>query len=470
MSKIILFELNEVPLKIFHYYIKLRPNSWLAKNFGKFKKYETVTENQGHLSPWNTWPTLHRGVSNDKHYISEFNQNLKDVDQEFAPIWSILAENNIKIGVFGSLHTSGSMPKYMENYAFFVPDVFAPNPECFPNNVEIFQKINLNLSRESMRNVDSSIPLNDILNILFNINNLGITAKTIFSTGKQLVSEQINAWKVVRRRTYQTVLSFDVFFKLLKKNKPSFTTFFTNHVASSMHRYWPASFPDEYERLEYDSKWIHTYSNEILFTMDHTDKMLAKLSSFIDRNDDYKFIITSSMGQEAVECKRIETQLYLNKPNNFFRLLGVKHSDCTVLPAMLPRVNVRVNENCADLFENNLKLITINGTPLSYRKVKGDCLFSIDFGHENLKEISVIFKDSSYSLEESGLENIVIQDKSSSSAYHIPEGHLFSYHPSNPESDFIHKQLPTCDIVPILLHSFGIKPKSYMNKVTLQNL
>jgi hypothetical protein len=36
----------------------------------------------------------------------------------------------------------------------------------------------------------------------------------------------------------------------LERVQPWFTTFFTNHVASSMGRVWAASFPEE---------WIRTY-------------------------------------------------------------------------------------------------------------------------------------------------------------------------------------------------------------------
>ena len=144
MNKIILFELNEVPRRIIDYYRSVRPESWIANNFDKFKKYETFSENQGHLSPWNTWPTVHRGVSNDKHYISDFNQDLSEVDEEFPPIWNLLSKRGIKVGVFGSLH-SYPLPADMTNYGFYVPDVFAAGSECFPENVELFQEINLEL-------------------------------------------------------------------------------------------------------------------------------------------------------------------------------------------------------------------------------------------------------------------------------------------------------------------------------------
>jgi len=469
MNKIIFFELNEVPIKVFEYYMKMRPNSWLATNFSKLKKYETISENKGHLSPWNTWPTLHRGVPSDKHFVSEFNQNLAEVDQEFPPVWDILSSNGIKTGVFGSLH-SQAVPNDTENYKFFVPDVFAPNYECFPDDIELFQKINLNLSRKSGRNVDSSLPFREILQGLLKIRTFGFKFETLSSVTKQLVEERINPWKSVRRRTYQTVLSFDVFYKLLNDKKPDFVTFFTNHVASSMHRYWAALFPDEYEKLDYDSEWINTYSNEILFTMDHTDRMLKKLSNFIDKNEDYKLIITSSMGQEAIECEPTETQIVISDNHKFMNMLGInKASDYKVLPAMIPQFNFTIEEDFLKIFEDNLKKLNINGEAISYRK-KDKNYFSIDLIFLNLKSIAIKVGDTEVSLEDSGLQNLVIDDKSSCTAYHIPEGHLFSYHPTNKPSNLSKEQLPTCDILPIILNNYGIKTKEYMNKTVYNNL
>lgn len=63
--------------------------------------------------------------------------------------------------------------------------------------------------------------------------------------GWQVVSERVRQARNVRRRTYQSVLAFDIFMKQLESTRPGFATFFTNHVASSMHRYWAAAFPGD---------------------------------------------------------------------------------------------------------------------------------------------------------------------------------------------------------------------------------
>jgi hypothetical protein len=135
--KVILFELNEVPYKVIHHFCKLYPESNLAKVLSKGRKYETYAEDFGHLSPWITWPTVHRGVTNEKHFISDFGQDLNEQEKQYPAIWNILAKNKVKVGLFGSLHTY-PMPGAMDNFSFYVPDTFAAGSECFPKKLQPF--------------------------------------------------------------------------------------------------------------------------------------------------------------------------------------------------------------------------------------------------------------------------------------------------------------------------------------------
>ena len=85
-SKIILFELNEVPVRIFEHFCKTNPGSALAQKMAECFKYETYTEDKGWLEPWITWPTVHRGVTNQQHAIADFGQDLSQQDNEFPPV------------------------------------------------------------------------------------------------------------------------------------------------------------------------------------------------------------------------------------------------------------------------------------------------------------------------------------------------------------------------------------------------
>jgi len=60
----------------------------------------------------------------------------------------------------------------------------------------------------------------------------------------------------------------------LENTQPSFSSFFTNHVASSMHRFWAANFPEDYapEDFGYEDDWINTYRYEIDWSMQKADQ------------------------------------------------------------------------------------------------------------------------------------------------------------------------------------------------------
>src|ERR1700686_2642877 len=83
-NKIIFFELNEVPWRIVEYFRQWRPQSSLAKMLRESRTYETLAEDTS-LSPWITWPTVHRGVTDEKHGIRSFGQPLEEIDKEFPP-------------------------------------------------------------------------------------------------------------------------------------------------------------------------------------------------------------------------------------------------------------------------------------------------------------------------------------------------------------------------------------------------
>ena len=101
---IILYELNEVPRKLLEKYIYLKPKSTIAGIIKNTKLFDTYTYDVGELHPWTTWPTIHRGINNDKHNIQFINQELK-INDKYPPIWDILQKNQISVGVYGSLQS-----------------------------------------------------------------------------------------------------------------------------------------------------------------------------------------------------------------------------------------------------------------------------------------------------------------------------------------------------------------------------
>ena len=78
------------------------------------------------------------------------------------------------------------------------------------------------------------------------------------------------------------MISFKIFLNQLEKNKPEFATYFTNHVAGMMHRYWKYLFPNDFSLSK--NKIDKFHSKSILKAMQIADNDLKDLMKFSKRN------------------------------------------------------------------------------------------------------------------------------------------------------------------------------------------
>ena len=64
----------------------------------------------------------------------------------------------------------------------------------------------------------------------------------------------------------------------------------------------------------------------------------------------------------------------------------------------------------------------------------------------------------------------MIEDKSSATAYHIPEGHCFIYHPSYKTSEMSLHQVSTRELMPTILQNFAVDVPSYAQRPSINIL
>jgi len=465
-NKVVLFELNEVPWRVLEDFVDAYPHSCLARLLPQMHPYETHAEDSS-LSPWITWPSLHRGVSDEHHTITDFGQDLSEINAAYPSIWELLVDAGVPTGVFGALH-SYPLPKNVGDYRFYVPDVFAAGSECFPRGLERFQAFNLAMSRASARNVSAGLPRKAAASLVANASGLGITPATLVDLGRHLLDERRAPWTKVRRRTYQVVLAFDIFMRQLECTRPAFATFFTNHVASSMHRFWAARYPGDYQTFGYSDAWVGTYRHEITWTMAKCDRMLSRLAAFVERLHDYQLWVATSMGQAATEASAVQTQVYLRDVGAFMRRLGFGPSDWEIRPAMLPRVIVAMRNGKAESFKERLRGIHIaDRGPLPW-KALGHNVFRIHPGAlQNVRDEFCLVDDRRIPFVDLGFANVEIQDSAGQSAYHIPQGVLLIYDPRHPAGTANKVQISTLDVAPMICSALGVDPPKYMQQAAL---
>jgi hypothetical protein len=467
--KLILFELNEVPQRVFDFYCEARPRSPIAQLRRSAKEYQTFTEDRGHLSPWVTWPTLHRGVPDEKHTIAHLGQDLGEIDEAYPPIWQLLAQRGITIGMGGSLH-SFPMPANPESYLFYLPDTFAWAPTAFPPELNAFQAFNLAMVARSPRDVDTGLGLRDAALLLPNFGKLGFTAKTTGMVARQLFAERVRRERKVRRRTIHASLAFDAVMHQIETTKPSFATFFTNHVASAMHRFWAASFPADFAVLEYDGEWIAKFQDEIAFAMSEADRFVARLMGFVSSNPEYVLLVATSMGQSANGGDAHHTELMIVNHETFMEAVGVPKGKWKRRPTMAPDYTYEVAPEYQNTCCERVAQIRLGADQTSILCDKiGDHLvhLHVTAPNVNAERDRVWMGNREVKFPEIGLGVIETDFQQGCTGYHIPEGMLFAFDPQRSAATRGVSQVSTCDIAPSILNFFDVSPASYMRNAAL---
>ena len=432
--KIIILELNEVPHKVITQFFGNKISGKYPSDY-----YQTISFDKGHLSPWITWATVHRGVTNEKHRINDINQYSEIVDKKYPSIFMQCIKDGFKVGIANTMHSGTLAEKKLDKFEFLIPEAFSNSSFCIPKSLEPFQKLNLALSRQSSRVVSTKIPkrinfFKALRSYFINTNHLSALKSAVY----QIFVEKFRKHRTVRRRTIQSNLIFDLFLSALEKKLPDLAVFFTNHVASTMHRFWEATYPKDYKSQISTDNWIKTYKNEIPYAMQVSVSYITKLKKIVDKRSDVQLWILSSMGQERVENY---------KPQDFFGditdinkfVSSCLGTDVIVeqIPQMIPLYSFKANKKIIDSFE--IFLSTTNNI-----KLRGKTKETIAFSIDNQTNKTLIGKRY---FTPKGLERKNIEEKTSSAAYHMPYGFLMRYGPGlnkiSAKSLFEDKYIPT---------------------------
>ena len=421
-KNIVIYELNEVPKKIIDYYINLKPLSNLSKLIKSGFYSETITDDVGELHPWSSWPTVHRGVDSSIHKIKFINQNL-DHAKIYPPIWEVLIEKKVSVGIFGSLQ---SYPPLKSKYVkFFIPDTFAPKPDTYPSKFSKFQDLNLSLT---MRNKAYNRPLRleDFYRFFILFISLRISISVVLELFLHMIKEIFVKKQKKRRALLQPVLSFDLFQKLLLHEQPSFSTFFTNHVAGVMHRYWRDTFPNEFHERNISFSNQEFNKRSLIKAMDIADRQIGLLHHLQEKRNGELWII-SALGQEAINNIHKE-DLILENESKLRKILNLDTINFEFLPAMHPDLNIKClnNDKLMYLRRKILDIKDENGKNFiveRYNPSNNTINFVTESTNKLIESNSIIFNQKKYTLREFGFKII---KRDIGTAYHTNKGIFIS--------------------------------------------
>jgi hypothetical protein len=430
------------------------------------RQYQTHAEDKARfIMPWSTWPSFHRGVYDEVHRIFKFGQWEAQTDAQYPPIWALLVRNGIRTGVFSSMQSS-PLPQNGREYAFYFPDMFSSTAATQPEDLEALQEFNLLMTRESARNISRRIDLRAGGRVVLNSTKLGLRPQTYVDIGMHLARELINPIRKTRRRAYQPMILLDAFCKQVERTKPQFSTFFTNHVAAAMHRYWAAAFPGDYQDFQLDDAWVKKYAGEIEFAMSKLDEIVGRLASFVEANEEYMLVIATSMGQAAIPATHVREFLTIVDVNKFMAKFGVTPQEFEERPAMVPDFSFMVSPEKAEHFHRQLGKLRVGGKDPGIHR--DGCFFHVSVYDERPGLVTVRLDESEEPLAELGLGYLIHEDEVACTAQHVPEGSLIVYSPhSNANIHGARTDVSALEFAPSVMRHFGLEVPGYMKRADL---
>ncbi len=462
-SRILVFELNEVPYKVIDQFVQDHPTSTFAACLPRSALRHAHLPDTGQMHPKTSWHTFHRGVPDHVHGYREYNQ-IEAPGQYANPTFLELARRAGRRVGCGASIGSWPIPENHDNIDFWMADPFAPTPDSIPETLNHFQAFNTAAVAGSSRNVRSGgFTKKAALDFLIRLPALGIRPQTCLQVVRHLIEERRDRKKAVRRRNIQALMSFDVCLHQWKRTKPQVATIFGNHVAAAMHRYWAAAFPDDYEVNNMPLDWREDYSDEIDAAMLVADDMLKRLMKAAKAVPGTRVLLVGSMGQAGIEHEVTHNQLIISDMNRFLGTLGFSTDDFERRPGMEPEYIVAFSSpEKLQEFEKARWRMNIDGAEPYCKIANSDtCSILVDVYNVDFEYVTV--DDKRISLEEAGLKIETIDDLAGSTAQHIPEGICIVLDPKEDLSAYSSNDMnDLCAVTSSILAAQDVPVPSYM--------
>ncbi len=427
MRPLLVLEINEIPWRLLDRYLTVPEYPNIREFFSRSSHYTSIAVDSGELSPWVTWPSMHRGMSNESHGV--FNLGQDPATFKGAPIWQEILNDREAVGVCGAMQSWP--PIEPGKGGFYVPDTFAHDATCFPKYLEPLQSLNLSQVKKNPRVLSAALPsASEIWQLLSCATRAGIRIKTALRIAQQLLRERFDRSLVTRRPVFQTILFWDVFRKHFNPaSPPAYSSFFTNHVAGVMHRYWKDVFPEDFSATEASS-----VSREPLmrFALSVLDEMMADVLAWTKVNPELAVVFASSMGQGPVHRDYHEgMELHIVSVDALLAAGGLSKDDYKPLLAMIPQVAADIPDHTkrAQVIAWLSACHATSGSPLFDVRVIGISL-SISTRLPPRSDIETGMASSpsgSRAFAELGIRAVEIE---AGSGYHIPEGTFAAYLPN----------------------------------------
>ena len=458
--RVLLYELNEVPWAIVDHYVAACPRSNLSRLLPRALLRTTINDDPVDLMPWRSWPTFHTSLFTPDH--NSYDQGQDPATFRGTPLWDVADEGGASVGLFGVLQSWPAKP--FRNGGFYVPDSFARTPQTVPASLCRFQAFNTAMTNENSFAPDRALSPLELARVSADLLVRGLSPRSVMLGVEQLVRERTDSRYAARRAVAQVLVCFDVFWRLHRRHHTNLSIFFTNHVASMMHRFWGDLMPSYRSREAYaPDRFCGRF---ILTAMDRFDHGLGKIVRWIDRTPGATLVVASSMGQDAIPYHAMTATYVLDDGERMLAALGL---DARMGVAMYPRITLMFadEESAAAAVDPVRSAATAVGPLFRDLRVMGTTLsFEMGYAYDTdqlPRDVTWVPARGTERTADISELGVVVRERpgGGNTAQHVPQGMLIAYG-RGVEADGSRAEVSVLDAAPSILALLGIEPAPSM--------
>jgi hypothetical protein len=454
--KVVLYEVNEVPWTIIDLFVAARPRSNLAAMLDESLQLTTLDDDPVDLLPWRSWPTLHRS-----RYTSDHNAYDQGQDPETfrgTPLWDVVDSAELPVGLFGVLQSWPA--RRFRAGGFYVPDSFGRTPNAEPPSLQRFQQFNTAMTRENGFAPTRNLSPGELAGVGVDLLTKGLSAWSATKLAGHLVRERFERRYMAARPIMQVLPCFDLYWRLHRQTEPALSIFFTNHVASMMHRFWGDWVPGYAAAEPYRPDPV--YREFILRAMELFDHQLGRVRRWIDRHPEYVLLVATALGQGPIPYEDMSETYVLERPEQLISELGIEGAEPTI--AMYPRITLSFanRENLEDAHAA-VQSVRVGDQPL-FRdfRVLGETLsFEIAYQYDATE----LVREARWDERHADIGSLGVDVRSrpggGNTAQHTRDGVLFAYG-AGLEADPSRDKISILDVAPSTLALLGLDPSPDM--------
>jgi hypothetical protein len=284
---LILLELNELCPRLMKKFMEAGELPSFSRFHAEAEVATTMADEVApHLDPWIQWITVHSGVPYRQHRIHLLDQGHK---LEAPNLWDLVSARGEKVWVCGSMNLS-----YAPGIrGWVIPDPWATHVPPTPAELlPYFRFIQANVTEYTSGKVPLSLV--DQARFVAFMATHGLSARSAAAVVAQLARERLDPRSYFKRAALLDRLQMDLFKWVYRRERPRFSTFFSNSTAHYQHVYWRNMEPEHF-KLKPSPEEQAVYRDAILFGYKQMDRLLGE---FMALDPDATLVFCTAFSQQ----------------------------------------------------------------------------------------------------------------------------------------------------------------------------